>query len=268
MQNANKAQQQEVQKNAKLIEEHVLDNGNKEYTDDSDTIDYIRKTLDNVGKRKGAREKLREQIIRTLIESECKDVGANNTVNIDDSSLDDLTDSFFLEIDNYSLKLHGKTNRLQFHPLVMRLCTNVYMTSPSAYMDLQKNHIYSLPSESTLKKNKSAWAVQDGKCSKIYIIHKLNHDANVKDPDQVYSGHLECNKFKLKSGIWWRTRCHEVIGFADDVNSFDEIIHHFLEDAEGQGPTNKLTTYVNQWIYRSSCGMTFPCEFFYNSSQK
>jgi hypothetical protein len=57
-----------------------------------------------------------------------------------------------------------------------------------------------------------------------------------------------------------------VVGFADDVNSFDEAVHHFLEDAEGQGPTNELATYVNQWIYCSSCGMSFPCKLFYNTT--
>jgi hypothetical protein len=57
---------------------------------------------------------------------------------------------------------------------------------------------------------------------------------------------------------------HELIGFADDVNSFDYIIFSFLQDANG--PSHNLPTYVNQWIYRSSCGMTLPCEFFYDST--
>jgi hypothetical protein len=48
----------ERSKNAKLIEEHVLDDQNKEFTNDPDTIEYLCKTLQNVGKGKGARDKL------------------------------------------------------------------------------------------------------------------------------------------------------------------------------------------------------------------
>jgi hypothetical protein len=49
-----------------------------------------------------------------------------------------------------------------------------------------------------------------------------------------------------------------------DVNSFDDIVHSYLKDADDPG--HNLATYVNQWIYRSTCGMTFPCERFYNST--
>jgi hypothetical protein len=106
LQNVIKARQQEVHKKAKLIEEHVLDDQNKEFTNDPDTIEYIRKTLQNIGK--GARDKLQKQLIRMLIESECKDGTDDDGFNIDDSLLDGLVDVLFQEIDNYAMKLEGK----------------------------------------------------------------------------------------------------------------------------------------------------------------
>jgi hypothetical protein len=50
LRNANKARRQEIQKKAQLIKEHVSDDRNKEFTDDPDTIEYVRKTLQNVEK--------------------------------------------------------------------------------------------------------------------------------------------------------------------------------------------------------------------------
>jgi hypothetical protein len=104
--------------------------------------------------------------------------------------------------------------------------------------------------------------VKDGKNVTIYMLHSFAHEEKAAEPGRIYIGHLECDEFKLKAGLWWKTTSHELIGFADDVNSFDNIVFSFLHDANG--PSHDLATFVNQWIYRSSCGMTFPCKFFYN----
>ena len=145
----------------------------------------------------------------------------------------------------------------------MRLATNLYMSSPSAYMDLQKNTIFALPSESLMKKKKSEHSVKDGKNVTIYMLHMFAHDEKATESNRTYIGHLECDEFKLKAGLWQKTKSHELIGFADDGSSFDDIINSLLKDDDG--PSNDLATYMNQCIYCSSCGMTFPCEFFYNS---
>jgi hypothetical protein len=184
--------------------------------------------------------------------------------SVENSGHDKIVDVVLTEIDNYTKKLNRtKTTQLKFHPLIMTLATNLYTSSPSAYMDLQKSIIFALPSESTLNKKKSEHSVKDGKNVSIYMLHSFAHKEKATEPNRTYIGHLECDEFKLKTGLWWKTTSHELIGLAGDVNSFDYIVHSYLKDADDPG--HNLTTYVNQWIYRSSCGTTFPCDFFYNS---
>ena len=140
------------------------------------------------------------------------------------------------------------------------------MTSRSAYMDLQKSTILSLPSESTMKKKKSENSVKDGKKVTIYMLHSFANEEKATKPGRTNIGLLECNKFKLKlkAGLWRKTPSHKLIGFADDVNSFKDILFSLLQDTNV--PRHDLAKSVNQWIYRSSCGMTFPCKSFYNST--
>jgi hypothetical protein len=115
-----------------------------------------------------------------------------------------------------------------------------------------------------MKKKKSEHSVKDGKNVSIYMLYSFAQEEKATERNRIYIGHLECDEFKLKAGLWWKTTSHELIGFADDANSFDNIVHSYLKDADDPG--HDLATYVNQWIYRSSCGMTFPCELFYNST--
>jgi hypothetical protein len=207
------------------------------------------------------REKLRRELVGCLIK---EFGGEDTTASVDDNAHNEFVDVVLTEIDNYTKKLNGNTTQLRFHPLIMRVATNLYMSSPSAYMDLQKSTIFALPSESTMKKKKSEGSVKDGKNVTIYMLHSFAHKEKATKWDRTYIGHLECDEFKLKAGLWWKTKSHELVGFADDVSSFDDIVNSFLKDADG--PSNDLATYVNQWIYRLSCGMTFPCEYFYNAT--
>jgi hypothetical protein len=100
-------------------------------------------------------------------------------------------------------------------------------------MDLQKSTTFALPSESTLKMKKSEHSVRDDdKNVTIYMLHSFIHEEKATEPNRTNIGHLECDKFKLKAGLWWKTTSHELIGFADDVNSFDGIIDSYLKDAD------------------------------------
>jgi hypothetical protein len=106
------------------------------------------------------REKLRRELVGCLI----KEFGGDDTTTlVDDNAHDEFVDVVLTEIDNYTKKLNGNTTQLRFHPLIMRVATNLYMSSSSAYMDLQKSSIFALPSESTMKEKKSEGSVKDGK---------------------------------------------------------------------------------------------------------
>jgi hypothetical protein len=129
----------------------IVDDANKEFTDDAATLILFRKTLTHLSNGP-MRDKLRRELIGCLI----KEFGGEDMESsvVDNNEHNEFVDVVLTEIDNYTKKLNGKTTQLRLHPLIMRLATNLYTTSPSAYMDLQTSTLFSLPSESTMKKKK------------------------------------------------------------------------------------------------------------------
>jgi hypothetical protein len=79
------------------------------------------------------REKLQRELVGCLI----KEFGGEDMkLSVENNGHDKFVDVILTEIANYTKKLNGKTTQLRFHSLIMRLATNLYMSSPSAYMDL------------------------------------------------------------------------------------------------------------------------------------
>ncbi len=77
--------------------------------------------------------------------------------------------------------------------------------------------------------------MKDGQNLSIYMLHSFAPKEKAAEPGCTHIGHLECNKLKLKlklkAGLWSKTTSHELTGFADDVNSFEDIVYSFLQDA-------------------------------------
>jgi hypothetical protein len=199
--------------NIRLKANRLVDDANKEFTDDAATLEVFRKTLTNLSSGP-MRDKLQRELVGCLI----KEFGGEDMkVSVENNGHDEFVDVVLTEIDNYTKKLNGKTTQLRFHPLIMRLAMNLYMSLPLAYMDLQKSTIFALPSESTLKKKKSEHSVKDSKNVTIYMLDSFAHEEKATEPNRIYIGHLECEEFKLKTGLCWKTTSHELIGFADDL---------------------------------------------------
>jgi hypothetical protein len=71
-------------------------------------------------------------------------------------------------IKNFSLRLEGKPTEVEYHPAIMKMCCNMFMKSPSAYINFQKKSIIPMPSETTIKKKIKEGdkrLVYDGKCT-------------------------------------------------------------------------------------------------------
>ena len=215
------------------------------------------------GDPKENRKKIMAAVLKSVVQEKS---GGNNLEYSpeEEEAASELVDCILQEAENYACKLTGKVTQLRYHPVIMNIATNMYLSSPSAYVDLQKNTVYAMPTESTMKKHKHKQKAKDGKYVRIILLHAFTHQQRAKEPDRTTTGHLSCDEMKLRPGIWYNTKTHEIMGFSDNVYSLDTIVHSYLEDPQGIG--NNLTTYVNQWVYRSSCGMIFPCEFYYNSS--
>jgi hypothetical protein len=89
--------------------------------------------------------------------------------------------------------------------------------------------------------------VYDGKCIEVFLIHKIDFQESAPEPDRVYTGDLFCDEMKLQSGIVMPTKNHALVGFADNIESFDDIVDDFLNESNNEEEEKgaKLATYVN-----------------------
>jgi len=100
-------------------------------------------------------------------------------------------------------------------------------------------------------------------------------------PEQDRAGNVMCAEMQLKSGIYWNTQSHKLVGFASDseeLNLADEL--DALNDILKGNDNNSLPTQnmikslesdncnakkVNQWRFHSIKGVIHNAEYFFNS---
>jgi hypothetical protein len=75
----------------------------------------------------------------------------NTATETDDDEINEYIDVTLDAIKHFSLKLEGKPTEVEYHPAIMKMCCNLYMKAPSAYVDFQKKSIMPMPSETTMK---------------------------------------------------------------------------------------------------------------------
>jgi len=80
----------------------------------------------------------------------------------------------------------------------------------------------------TLQQMKSKMMQEDGISPTTY---QWFYDEVVSSlPVEAQQGHLMCDEMQLKSGVYWNTQTHKLVGFASDtsdLNLLDEL--HALE---------------------------------------
>ena len=82
------------------------------------------------------------------------------------------------------------------------------------------------------------------------------------------AGHLIVDEMKLKSGVFFHTKSHEVTGFAtegDGISLDEEIKHLFAESKNKKAENTKdVTSHVNQWRFRTYKNKVRNLEFYFN----
>jgi len=105
----------------------------------------------------------------------------------------------------------------------------------------------------------------DGICPSIY--QWFLDDTVSHIPEQDRCGHLMCDEMQLKSGIYWNTYSHKLVGFASDLNELNltKEIQSLNNAIEGKNDDDMLTSEfpeslemgnatakkVNQWCFHS-----------------
>jgi len=188
--------------------------------------------------------------------------------------------SLFLEqMQANSKKITEKDKTKRFSPQILWLALAVYTRSPIGYEELCKSSIEVMPSQSTLAHLKSQMQTTDGICPEIYQC--FYNDTVHHIPELERAGHIMCDEMQLKSGIYWNTLSHKLVGFASDSNELNlakeiEILNNLVdgkidekystsECSESLDTNNVKAKKVNQWHFRSIKGVIHNAEYFFNS---
>jgi len=134
---------------------------------------------------------------------------------------------------------------------------------------MRKATIEVMPSLTTLNCIKSKMQMTQGTCPIMYQWFFDDTVCNI--PEEESAGHLMCNEMHLKTGIYWNTQSHTIVGFASDseeLNLADELIalNEVLEGTENDGlqmdtkiqsleNKNSNAKKVNQWHFHSIKGV-------------
>ena len=151
------------------------------------------------------------------------------------------------------LKLENKRT-MRWHPLIVRWCLSIYMTSPAAYKQMasKRNKLLILPHENTLKKYINFTKPESG--FNIDIIDCLIKDSKVeKLPEGQKNVSLIFDEIKIKSGLIYRKSSGEIIGFTE-MGDLNEEIERFKDTCEKTDADDRdFATYVNVFMVRGIC---------------
>ena len=171
----------------------------------------------------------------------------------------------------HSLLGTQKGNR--YSPKVMRMALSVWQRSRSAYEQMQQSNSFMFPTARQLARAKKKNSLHQGLNPKLYS--RLYDEFVTRSTGQIV-GHVMVDEMQLKSGIYFHSKSHVVTGFATDGGgiSIDKEIMDFLKllkknkasqaDLEDKDTEKGVSTYVNQWRFRSCHNEVRNLEFFFN----
>jgi hypothetical protein len=206
---------------------------------------------------KERKHKVRDEIILAMLNDALDDTEKDSPYDVEEARR--FVVGIREEIEKYAMVLTGKEKQIRFSPQVFQVAMKIWMRSPATYEELRNAQwIVKLPSQSRLRDLRNETKVEDGESIALYA----RLAANRKNHSEVLVGLIMCDEMKLDENVIWHTKTHEVVGFAGDFESLDNVVRNILSGNTHKQPAVE----VNQWKYRAinGGGVSFECEFFYN----
>jgi len=153
------------------------------------------------------------------------------------------------------------------------LALSVYTRLKAGYEELCQSSIEVFPSQSTLVCLKSNIRTSDGICPAIYQWFFDDSIQHIPESERV--GHVMCDEMQLKSGIYWNTLSHKLVGFTSDSSEMNlakeiEAINNVVNDETTSSEScdsldlnNSNAKKVNQWRFCSVKGIIHNAEYFF-----
>jgi len=222
-----------------------------------------------------------QSIFTAIMENMCKSNTEKHMVLSDEErkQCGDFASVILEQMQSNAKKITKNEKGVRFSPRILRMALSIYTRSKVGYEEMRKASVEVMPSPATLNRLKSKMKTTDGTCPITY--QWFFDDTVCKIPELERAGHLMCDEMHLKSGIYWNTQSHTLVGFASDseqLNLADEL--HALNDVLEGTEINILETQtkiqsfenknsnakkVNQWRFCSIKGVIHNTEYFFNS---
>ena len=143
---------------------------------------------------------------------------------------------------------------MRWHPLIIRWCLSIYMTSPAAYRHIssKRNNFLMLPHVNTLKKYINYTKPSSG--FNPDIIKELVEDsklASLKDFQKNVS--ILFDEMKIQANLVYKKSTGKIVGFTE-MGSINEEMSEFQRHVDSENvdekPDRKLAQYVNLFMVR------------------
>jgi len=182
----------------------------------------------------------------------------------EEKECNDLANVFLKQMKLNGSKIVGEKVVLDSPCKILLLTPSLYICSPVAYNEIKKSSLEIFPLSHTLQHMKSKMMHCNGISPKTYQWYY----------DEVVAHlHLICNEMHLKSGGYWNTQLHKLVGYAmetSELNLLEELwALRKLCDEDGNCITtiddsNANAKSVNQWCFWTVHNGVHNGEFFFN----
>ena len=153
---------------------------------------------------------------------------------------------------------------MRWHPLIIRWCLSIFLTSPAAYSRICKTNVLHLPHVNTLKKYTQFTSPESGfnpdTIQRLIAESKLE---GIEDGQRYVS--LVYDEMKIKSGLVYCRGSGKLVGFNAmwDINEEVRKFSNNLDTSELEDYNRELATYVIVYMVRGICSkLIYPFGYF------
>ena len=196
--------------------------------------------------------KKKDVFIREIVDSTIRVLTENDT-SLATVEVEEFALYIAEQIVNLGRDIGSTAKGKRYSASTLRLAMAIWGRSKTAYDNIRESNIIMFPSSRQLNRTKNGLKVRHGFNTLLY---SRLHDEFVRNHTGVVVGHVMMDEMKLKSGVMFHTKTHEVTGFATngDGIDLDTEVKKLFRDSVVNPNNNKnsekkepeVTQYVNQ----------------------
>lgn len=231
----------------------------------ADVQSCVQKALEYALKNGNEAKFVLNSVVTQLLSSQVE-----TTVKLTASEITDFVESVVDNVIHKAKVMSGREKSIRFSAPLLRMALSLWTRSKKGYEELKETSQLILPCSRSMRRLQKKMRVKEGIHPPVYGWFFDEH-VSKKQP-AVEHGHIIFDEMKLKSGIFWNTADHSLVGFASQDNKVltidDDLQQLFRDDnieAARMDSVEEPAVYVNQFRFRSIKNTIHNSEFFFNN---